>query len=266
MTWTGFDGRAYTRVQFAAHVASLRWTDWKPAGITLHNTAAPRLDQWAESGPKHDARIANLKHYYETQLGWHAGPHLFISRNFINGFSDLTKPGVHSRCYNATHIGIEMVGDYSVEEFDSGDGAMVRDNAVFALATLFTVLNLDPVFLAFHKDCKRDNHDCPGRKVNKADVIQRVKLAMGQRAPETVVTGLPWLADYWQEFPSPRLAWAQDSLNRLTVGAFPIPVDGIDGPKTRNSVRAFQRGRNIAATGLADDGTVAAIIAALAAL
>ena len=67
-----------------------------------------------------------------------------------------------------------MVGDYNSEDFDSGDGSLVRDNAVFALAHLYRALKLRPSGLVFHKECRRDNHDCPGRNVQKADVIQRV--------------------------------------------------------------------------------------------
>jgi hypothetical protein len=178
MAWADFDGKPYTREQFADQIASLRWREWRPSGITLHNTASPTLAQWAESGPAHDARIRNLRDFYENTKGWHAGPHFFVSRHFINGFSNLRKPGVHSRCYNPTHIGIEMVGDYGSEEFNSGDGSLVRDNAVFAMAHLYRKLNLSPSGLVFHKECRRDNHDCPGRKVDKADVIRRVVDAM----------------------------------------------------------------------------------------
>jgi hypothetical protein len=194
MAWADFDGKPYTRDEFADHIGWTRWRDWRPSGITLHNTAAPTLAQWAESGPQHDARIRNLQDFYEHEKGWHAGPHLFISRNFINGFSNIRRPGVHSRCFNATHIGIEMVGDFSVEEFNSGDGALVRDNAVFALAHLYRALRLSPSGLVFHKECRRDNHDCPGRKVDKADVIRRVSelmAALGGEPPpaETATTG-----------------------------------------------------------------------------
>jgi len=41
--WSDFSGKAFTREQYAAHVATLRWKTWKPIGITLHNTAAPTL-------------------------------------------------------------------------------------------------------------------------------------------------------------------------------------------------------------------------------
>lgn len=198
MAWADFDGKAYSRDEFAAHVAKLRWTEWKPEGITLHNTAAPTLAQWAESGPRHDARIKNLQAYYENELGWHAGPHLFISRNFINGFSNLRKAGVHSRCFNASRIGIEMVGDYGVEEFDTGDGAMVRDNAVFAMAVLCRKLKLSPSGLVFHKECKKDNHDCPGRKVDKGDIIRRldeVLRGLSGEDPPQLETGVVSSAD-----------------------------------------------------------------------
>jgi hypothetical protein len=43
--WADFSGKAYTRDQFAARIATLQWTDWKPIGIVLHNTAAPTLAQ-----------------------------------------------------------------------------------------------------------------------------------------------------------------------------------------------------------------------------
>jgi hypothetical protein len=176
--WKDFDGVARTRTETLERINSLKWTDWQPRGITLHNTAAPTLGQWAESGPAHDARIRNLQYFYEDEKGWHAGPHWFVSRNFINWFSNPLLPGVHSRCFNRTHFGIEMVGDYDSEDFNSGDGALVRDNAVFLIAALNLKFGFNPDDLTFHVECNRDNHACPGRKVVKADVIARVRTAM----------------------------------------------------------------------------------------
>jgi len=181
--WKDFDRTPYSRAAFASRVAATSWGQFspehaRPIGICLHNTGAPSLRQWAESGPAHDQRILNLQRYYEG-LGWHAGPHLFISRQFINGFTPLTEWGIHSTCFNHSHLGIEMVGDYSTEQFDSGDGALVRDNAVFALAVLFLKLGLTPEHdLVFHKDCPADHHDCPGGHVAKGDVVTRVRTQM----------------------------------------------------------------------------------------
>ena len=186
--WNNFEGLARTREQTLERINALQWTDWRPQGITLHNTAAPTLEQWAETGPRHDARIRNLQSFYENDKGWHAGPHWFVSRNWINWFSDPLRPGVHSRCFNATRFGIEMVGDYDQEEFNSGDGALVRDNAVFLIAALNLKFDFDPDDLKFHVECKKDNHDCPGKKVVKAEVISRVRAMMAALKSEPVMS------------------------------------------------------------------------------
>src|SRR3954453_8598872 len=65
--WNNFEGLARTREQTLARINALQWTNWRPQGITLHNTAAPTLEQWAETGPRHDARIRNLQSFYENK-------------------------------------------------------------------------------------------------------------------------------------------------------------------------------------------------------
>ena len=190
--WKNFEGIARTREQTLERINALQWTDWRPQGITLHNTALPTLAQWAETGAAHDARIRNLQEFYEDK-GWHAGPHWFVSRNWINWFSNPLLPGVHSRCFNTTRFGIEMVGDYAKEEFNSGDGAMVRDNAVFLIAALNLKFNFDPEDLKFHVECKQDNHDCPGKKVVKADVISRVREMMAALRSGPAISARPRL-------------------------------------------------------------------------
>lgn len=178
------DGRAMTREAFASHVAGLTWTQFSPqvktpVGVTLHNTWKPTLQDWSEDDPIRSRQLAGLKSYYEG-MGWHAGPHMFISRKYINLFSPLTDWGIHSTCFNHDHIGIEMVGNYATgaDQFATGDGAMVRDNAVFAVATLFNKLGLRATSLNFHHDCVADHHACPGNGVGPTDMIKRVADAM----------------------------------------------------------------------------------------
>lgn len=187
VAWQGFDPTPYTQDAWTRHiidipVSKLKWCKF----VTLHNTSAPTLAQWIETGPRHDARLQNLKAYYRG-LGWHQGPHAFISRNFINGFSPLTEPGVHASCFNKVSIGFEMVGEYNVELFNDGDGALVRDNTVHATAVICCKLGLRPdAFklgqsgLHFHIDCKRDNHDCPGKHVSKPELVTRILKRMDQ--------------------------------------------------------------------------------------
>ena len=184
--WRNFDGRPYTREQFATYVSGLNFGKWVKF-ITLHNTAGPTLAQWLKGGTTPAQRIRNLQSYYENKKGWHAGPHLFIDPTYIWGFSELTETGVHASCFNSKSIGIEMVGDYHAESFTSGDGAKVRDNAVYALGILHIKLGLQPApfelgkrGLHFHIDCHRDQHDCPGKNVSRADMVARVKAAIAE--------------------------------------------------------------------------------------
>jgi hypothetical protein len=175
----------FTREEFKTYVAGLRWKAWRPQFLTLHNTAEPNLAQWMHFGLGKDAglrRIKNLNHYYGVEKGWSSGPHIFVAPNLIWIACDLTSHGVHASCYNSVSIGVEMVGDYAHDVFDSGDGAKVRDNAIAALAILHKAQKIDPRTLHFHKECLKDHHDCPGKNVVKADVIARVQAWPGEVA------------------------------------------------------------------------------------
>lgn len=176
MSWDDFTGITYDRAGLARRLDGMEWDrGFKPAGIILHNTAAPTLAQWVEEGPSHEARIKNLKAYYQG-LGWHAGPHWFVSREHFTEFMDPRTRGTHSPSFNADHFGIEMVGDYDKESFDSGDGAKVRDNAVFLMAYLCSRFGWDPAkVIKLHKEDPKTTHACPGRNVVKLDIVTRVK-------------------------------------------------------------------------------------------
>jgi hypothetical protein len=184
--WKGFNPTIYDRADYAAYVGTLPAQPWVKY-LVLHNTAAPSLEQWLHGGASEKQRLTNLQSYYENELHWHAGPHAFISPAHICGFSDPTQPGVHASCFNSASLGFEMVGDYDSESFTSGPGADVRDNTVFCLATWYKKLGLRPddysygvKGLHFHKDCKPDHHDCPGKNVDRDDLIQRILAEMGE--------------------------------------------------------------------------------------
>jgi hypothetical protein len=174
--------RGFTAAEFKDYCATLTWAQgWRPKFVTLHNTAEPNLKQWSHFGLGKEAgakRVHNLNSYYRS-LHWHSGPHIFVAPDLIWVACDLQQDGVHASCYNRTSLGVEMVGDYATEAFDSGDGAKVRDNAVAAVAALYRALRLSPTTLRFHKECVRDHHNCPGARVDKSDFIARVKAAVG---------------------------------------------------------------------------------------
>jgi hypothetical protein len=164
--------------------------------ITLHNTSAPSLALWAHNRISYSANqlVINMEGAWRA-LGWHTGPHYLVTPETdapIFELSDPSAPGVHASCFNSRSIGIEMVGEYNLEDFNSGPGASVRDNAILLLAALHNKLGLTPVpftydvsGLHFHKDCVADQHDCPGKNVVRQDVVAAVqqKMAALKSAP-----------------------------------------------------------------------------------
>jgi len=166
--WKGIVGKGFTPQEFDNYVAGLTFGAWRPQFVVLHNTANPLLSQW-HSTPGAQ-RMKNLEDFYKNVQNWSAGPHLFVADDLIWAFTPLTLSGVHSPSWNSISWGVEMVGDYSVEPFS----AKVRDNAVSALATLHVVMGLDPNTLRLHKEDPKTTHNCPGEKVDKTDMIQRV--------------------------------------------------------------------------------------------
>lgn len=174
--WKGIVGKGFKPQDFEAYVGSLMFSAWRPQFVVLHNTAAPTLAQWHSiSG---EQRMRNLSDFYQNVQKWSAGPHLFVADDLIWAFTPLIVPGVHSPSWNSIAWGVEMVGDYNAEPFSDA----VRDNVVSALTTLHAALGLDPASLKLHKEDPKTTHDCPGRNVSKADIIQRVQDALAVRA------------------------------------------------------------------------------------
>lgn len=152
---------------------------WKPTFITIHNTAKPTIAQRPNGFTR--AHMLSLSYYYGVKQGWWSGPHLFVDQNGIWVFSPLTQAGTHSPCFNAVSWGIEQLGDFDIESYDSGDGAKIRDNAMAAVAILSLAGNItagpknknNP--FRFHKEDKCTTHVCPGTHCNKNKIVPSVE-------------------------------------------------------------------------------------------
>jgi len=190
-TWKNIVGKSFTPDAFEHYVtkelilnqefgAETPVERWRPQFVVLHNTAIPTLAQW-HSVPG-EQRMRSLENFYKNEQKWSAGPHLFVADDLIWVFTPLTVSGVHSPSWNSVAWGVEMVGDYNVEAFDP----RVRDNAVSALATLHAAIDLKPASLRLHKEDPKTTHDCPGRNVDKADMIQRVSALLSARPGEVL--------------------------------------------------------------------------------
>jgi len=175
--WRGTDGRPMSQRAFDDYVRGLDLSAWKPDFVVLHNTASPNSKQW-QSCPV-PQRLHNLTSYYRG-LGWHAGPHMFIDDTNIWLFTPLTSRGVHSPSWNGVAWGIEMVGDYDTEDFNSGWGLKVQGNAIAAIATLLRKLGKTPDerTLRFHFEDLKTTHACPGKHCKKTEVLAKLSDAM----------------------------------------------------------------------------------------
>jgi hypothetical protein len=203
---------------------------------------------------------ASLNRYY-TGLGWHAGPHFVVCPDYVWILSDPSQAGVSVSCWNAKTIGIEMVGNYEIggDEFASGLGTKVRDNAVKLLALLadsfgwpeLAEFKLGERGLHFHRECVRDHHLCPGSKVDKQDILERVAKARcsADAVPPTAEhrpDNIPSSSAAADEF-DPVIKLVQSELKILDSSSA-LQVDGIFGSETRSALISFQQKH-----GLADD-------------
>jgi hypothetical protein len=179
MSWKGILGNNYVPASFDNYCHELNWSAWRPSFIVLHNTAIPSLAQRPNGFTKE--HIKGLETFYRDTQKWKAGPHLFIDDKQIWVFTPLNISGTHSPSWNKVALGIEMLGDFETESFDSGRGLQVRKNAVAAMATLCAILGLDPATIRLHREDPLTTHACPGKNVRKLEVIQAVQDLMIKR-------------------------------------------------------------------------------------
>lgn len=177
--WKGIIGKAFSQQEFDAYCHTLSWTAWRPSFIVLHNTAIPNLSQRPNGFS--DQHIKNLEAFYRDTQGWKAGPHLFIDDKQIWVFTPLTVSGTHSPSWNKTSIGIEMLGNYATDDFNTGRGLKVQENTIAAIASLSAVLGLNPASMRLHREDPLTTHKCPGNNVNKTSVIKKVEDLLAAR-------------------------------------------------------------------------------------
>jgi len=175
--WKGIVGRGFTAEDFEDYVTTVELDAWQPQFVVVHNTQVPRLSDWHKiPGEQH---MKGLVSYYRDTQHWSAGPHLFVADDLIWVFTPLNTPGVHSPSWNAISWGVEIVGDYDVEQLSDGS----RENAVTALAALHQLAGLDPQSLHIHKEDPKTTHTfCPGKNIVKEDFIQWITDRMEQNA------------------------------------------------------------------------------------
>lgn len=184
MTWRGREEalQVLSIEQFQAYLAGLNFSAWRPSGMTLHNTASPTLDQWWHGGTPPEQRMENLRDYYENEMGWSAGPHAFVDGHSVWIMTDFNVKGVHSPSYNATRLGVEMVGDYDTESDETGMGKKVMEMtvALFGECHNFFGWEVSNNSIKLHKEDPQTDHDCPGAHVVKSEFLTDVQQYVGE--------------------------------------------------------------------------------------
>lgn len=264
--WPGFDGHAYTREQWVAHVAdSVIFPDAKK--LIEHATGIPTLAQsltWADE----TVYLRNTQVYYENSLHWQHGPHWFASHLHICGFSALNCRGTQCSCENGDSLGGEMMGNRNTEDYTQGAGKMVLDNWHFAAAALYLRMGLSPneKTLLPHSSCRADGHfQCPienweakFRATETAAIIDFMN-AIGKLTPNAalVAQAIPLIPTAG---PGPAVgstAWAQARLN--VANPANLAIDGDNGPATMSAVETFQAAHHLSVDGLIGPQTIGAL-------
>lgn len=180
--WKGIVGEAYDVEGFKGYVEGITLGVWRPRFVVVHNTSAPDLAafaKWEARGSPSDAQwMQNLQGYYRDQLGWSAGPHVFVTPRSICAFTPLSVPGVHSPSWNSISWGVETVGEFESEAFDGP----VRENLIATLGILHSRAGLSVLpyvcgqsGLHFHKEDVHTSHrTCPGKNMDKARLVSDV--------------------------------------------------------------------------------------------
>jgi hypothetical protein len=170
----GFEnvGKVWTPASLAEYLTTRTAPSWVDS-ITLHHTAAPSLAQRPKGFTIQ--HIRNIQDFYKRPKseggagGWSAGPHVFIDEDEIFGMSDFRFPGVHAVSFNSRSLGIEVLGDYDIEDPRIGRGQACWVNAAATVRVLLNWLNLkkSKSTILFHRDDPKTAKSCPGRKVDK---------------------------------------------------------------------------------------------------
>lgn len=158
-----------TVAEFTAYLATIPPPAWLKA-LTFHHTAAPTRDQWI--GLQH---VKNIGAYYRDTLGWDSGPQLFLAAatgaDGIYQGTPITHQGIHAGPCNTDHLGIEIVGNYSLEPWPTPVAELVYG----VMVALCKWAHIPASKAQGHRECMPGHTACPGLKITPSAV--RTELA-----------------------------------------------------------------------------------------
>jgi hypothetical protein len=195
-------GKVWTLEGFKQYLKTIPTaTPWFKA-VCLHHTASPSLYNRPDGLlAKH---LENMRSYYQTELGWRSGPHLFIDEDQVWGMTPLTEKGVHAASFNSYAIGIEVLGDYDNEEPKKGRGLACWETATAATKLIldWAKLPVNDKTVLFHRDDPKTTKTCPGGKVQKTWILDLIKNSSPLSAPADLKPAIPTCLPLYAELKS----------------------------------------------------------------
>ena len=164
------DIRQYKNIEeFQTHLNAIVKPNWVK-GVVLHHTWKPTSANW-----QGETTMNAMKRYYEN-LGWNAGPHLYICIGSPNPANDgiwsmtpLDTVGIHAGECNSTTWGIEVVGNFDIAPWSDALRPVVYD-VIQALLKKIGVSAVTIAQLRGHRECNSPK-TCPGAKINM-DIVR----------------------------------------------------------------------------------------------
>lgn len=162
--------KVWTPDTLSLYLSKIKAPEWATK-ICMHHTASPSLAQRPKGFTMQ--HIENIKSFYENDLKWNRGPHLFVDEDQLFGMTPFSVKGIHAPSFNSNAIGIEVLGDYDREDPKSGRGLQCWENAANSVRVLAKWLNI-PInsdTIVFHRECavtkRTTKKSCPGTKISK---------------------------------------------------------------------------------------------------
>lgn len=177
--------------QWRSYVSDYNFGALKPSRLIMHHTWSPTIDSWRGL-----TTMRSMQKYY-AELGWNAGPHIYVAPDGIWLASPMNTIGIHANAGNGGYskgrlawysIGVEMVGNY--DKVKPAGGIWSQTLEVFGGLTRRLGLPVSSPAIEFHRTYNNQK-SCPGWAVTKDWVFSELNAWLAQPKPRSakVVSG-----------------------------------------------------------------------------
>jgi hypothetical protein len=182
--------KVWTDTSLEVYLSKIQAPEWAKK-ICIHHTASPSLSQRPNGFTMQ--HIENIKDFYEKDLKWNRGPHLFVDEDQLFGMTPFTEKGIHAPSFNSNALGIEVLGNYDSEDPKSGRGLQCWQNAAKSIEVLakWLKISINSDTIVFHRECavtqRTTKKSCPGTKITKDWLLSLIAAPVGKKVDNGIV-------------------------------------------------------------------------------